>query len=109
VVIIFQIIYANVSAKLDIAEETEAGIAGNAVKCGRHGLDLLMVGRNAISHKAKWGWQTVKHIDLYDHVGFFKQPLGRIKSGRASTDNSDAKWLRRGSELGHGIITLLLQ
>ena len=83
VVVLFEIGQFYIAAELHIAEETKTRIGGNALKYLGDGLDLQVIGRDAVAHQAERHRQFVEHIDLDGKLLLLEQMLGGVKRRRA--------------------------
>ena len=62
-----------------------------------HGLDLLVVGRDARAHESEGHRDAVEHVDLDDEPFLPEKLIGRIEAGGTGTDDRDPQRMLGGS------------
>ena len=96
-----QVLHAHVAAELDAAEEAEARVRGHLVEDRCHGLDLLMVGRDAGAHQSVRRRHPIIHVHLCYEAWLAEQLVGGIEPGGPGADDGDAQRLSFGAGSGH--------
>jgi len=74
----------------DIPEETDAWIRKDFIKDADHRLDGLVIGRNTVADQSERSGEAVEDINGQDDIAFLEKRFGSIKSGWASTNDSNA-------------------
>src|SRR5262249_10676027 len=90
-----EVFVMQVASDLDVAEEAEAGLVGDALEGARDRLQLGMVRRDPEAHEPPRRRQPLDHVDLDGDVGVEQRARG-VEAGRPRAHDCDAQ---RG--LGH--------
>ena len=89
VVVVQQVLPAHVLSKFDIAEKTEALVAGNALVNLGYRLDLLVIRSHPAAHQAIRGRKPLEHIAPQGPGILLEQFLYRIKRRGAGPHNGN--------------------
>ena len=82
-----------VATDVDIPEEAEAGLSGDALERARDRLDLGVVRGNAEADEAPGRRQAVEHVDLDLRLRAPEQRSRGVEPRRAGSHDRDAKGL----------------
>ena len=95
VVVLLQIGEREVRAELDVAEEAEARVRRDCVVGPGDGLDLRVIGRDAVAHQPVRRGQPVEHVDLDRRSSaLLEEMLGGVERRGPGADDGDAQRLR---------------
>ena len=99
VIVVVQFSWGEVLSDLDMAEESEAGLRGNALKDAGYRLDLRMVGRHAAAYQTERRGQPIEHVDANSCRGLL-QRFCSVEAGGSGANDGDAQYRRRDT---HGL------
>jgi len=80
----------DINTVCDIPEETDAWICQDFIKDADHRLDGLMIRRNTIADQPERSGEAVEEINCQYDIAFLEKSFGSIKTGWASTNDSNA-------------------
>ena len=78
-----------IATHLDVAEEAEAGLLGDALERARHGLELRMVRSDPEADEPPRRGQPLEHVDLRGRVGG-QESAGGVEARRAGSHDGNA-------------------